>query len=182
MFLDGVDSDGKTTCQHIYEHSDSRKAYVGPGYCSDPDLEWILFLRNRQKKERNIRQNKRTKISLYIISIPWLIILPQAAFAIPAKGAWVLLSLWGYWSTKFGGVVFFNNFRDLIIRSSRFKTEKNFLYFLIVILFICCGNFLIYFGGFHYIFILFLKVPVLFLGLFMGIIEALLQRWKEDIL
>ena len=41
MFLDGVDSEGKTTYQHIYEHSDGRKAYVGPGYCSDPDLEWI---------------------------------------------------------------------------------------------------------------------------------------------
>ena len=43
MFLDGVDWDGKSTYQHIYEHSDGRKAFVGPGYCSDPDLEWILF-------------------------------------------------------------------------------------------------------------------------------------------
>ena len=50
MHADGVDSEGKNTYQHIYQHKDGRKAYVGPGYCSDPDLEWILFKRNRENK------------------------------------------------------------------------------------------------------------------------------------
>ena len=35
MYVDGVDSEGENT----YQHKDGRKAYVGPGYCSDPDLE-----------------------------------------------------------------------------------------------------------------------------------------------
>ena len=93
MYLDGVDSEGETTYQHIYEHSDGRKAYVGPGYCSDPDLEWILFKRNIENKLWNSRQAKRGKISLYIFSATWLIILTQTGFAISSKGAWALLSL-----------------------------------------------------------------------------------------
>ena len=55
MYLDGVDAEGKKTYQHIYEHQDGRKAYVGPGYCSDPDLEWILFQTERIIKAWNIK-------------------------------------------------------------------------------------------------------------------------------
>ena len=55
MYVDGVDSEGKNTYQHIYQHKDGRKAYVGPGYCSDPDLEWILFQKNREIKAWNKR-------------------------------------------------------------------------------------------------------------------------------
>ena len=178
MLLDGLDSEGKTTYQHIYEHSDGRKAYVGPGYCSDPDLEWILLKRSRENKFNKIRHAKREKISLYIISATWLIILTQAAFAITSKGAWVLISLFGYWLTQFGGVGFFNNFRDLVIRSPKFQTEKYLLNFLIVSCFIFCGHLLIHFGKLHSISILFVQVPVLWFGLFMGMIEGFLQKWK----
>ena len=178
MFLDGVDSEGKTTYQHIYEHSDGRKAYVGPGYCSDPDLEWILYKRNRENKLLNRRKAKRERISLYITSATWLIILSQAAFAITSKGVWVFLSLLGYWLTQLGGAGFFNNFRDLIIRSPKFQSEKKFLHFLIVSCFIFCGYLLIDFGRFHSISILFLQVPVLWFGLFMGMINGLVQKWK----
>tara|TARA_B100000700_G_scaffold259665_1_gene294617 strand:+ start:2006 stop:2602 length:597 start_codon:yes stop_codon:yes gene_type:complete len=178
IFLDGVNSDGETTYQHIYEHRDGRKAYVGPGYCSDPDLEWILFQRSRENKLLT-RKKKREKLSLYIIYAAWLIILTQASIAIISKGAWVLFSLLGYWLTQFGGIGFFNNFRDLVIRSPKFQSEKKLLHFLIIICFIGSGHLLINFGRLHSISILFLQIPVLWFGLFMGMIEALLQKWKD---
>ena len=39
MLIDGTDTKGKATYQQIDQHQDGRKACVGPGYCSDPDLE-----------------------------------------------------------------------------------------------------------------------------------------------
>ena len=180
MFLDGVDSEGKTTYQHIYEHIDGRKAYVGPGYCSDPDLEWILFKRNIENKLWNSRQAKRGKISLYIFSATWLIILIQTGFAISSKGAWALLSLLGYWLTQIGGVGFFNNFRDLVIRSPKLQSEKKLLHFLIVIGFIYCGHWLIHIGKLNSLSILFLQIPLLWFGLFMGIVKATLDKWQKQ--
>ena len=44
MLIDGTDSEGKTKYQQIYQHQKGRKACVGPGYCSDPDLEWLLYI------------------------------------------------------------------------------------------------------------------------------------------
>ena len=99
-YLDGVDSEGETTYQHIYEHSDGRKAYVGPGYCSDPDLEWILFKRNRKKKEWNIRQNKSTKINLYLISIPWVNYPSACSLLYSYKGVWFYLIFWDFCRLK----------------------------------------------------------------------------------
>ena len=58
-FSDGTDASGKLTYQHVYQHRDGRKAYVGPGYCSDPDLEWILFLKNREGKGVMMPVSKR---------------------------------------------------------------------------------------------------------------------------
>ena len=178
MLIDGTDASGKLTYQHVYQHRDGRKAYVGPGYCSDPDLEWILFIKNRERKAWEITYTRRGKIGFYINLAASLIVLIQAALAFPEKGAWVILSILGYWATQFGGVGFFNNFRDLIIRSSKFRSEKKFLHFLIVSCFIFCGHLLIGFGRLHSISILFLQVPLLWFGLFMGMINGLVQKWK----
>ena len=177
--IDGTDANGKLTYQHVYQHRDGRKAYVGPGYCSDPDLEWILFLKNRERKAWNIRQTKRGKIGFYIISAAWLIFLVQAVLALPSKGPWVVLSALGYWLTQVGGIGFFNNFRDLLNRNHDFKGEKKVLNFLIVIGLIYSGYLLIDIGKFHNIFISFLQIPVLFFGLFMGIIQGAIERWKN---
>ena len=180
MLIDGTDASGKLTYQYVYQHRDGRKAYVGPGYCSDPDLEWILFIKNRERKEWEITYTRRGKIGFYINLAASLIVLIQAALAFPEKGAWVLLSILGYWATQFGGVGFFNNFRDLIIRSPRFKGEKKILHFLILISFIYVGGSLIHIGKLHNLSILFLEIPVLWFGLFMGITEGALQKWKEN--
>ena len=48
MLIDGTDTEGKATYQQIYQHKDGRKACVGPGYCSDPDLEWLLLQKDRK--------------------------------------------------------------------------------------------------------------------------------------
>ena len=180
MLIEGTDASGKLTYQHVYQHSDGRKAYVGPGYCSDPDLEWILFQKDRARNLWNVRYAKRRKISLYLIFFAWFIILVQGAIAIPSKGAWVIISLLGYWLTQIGALGFFNNFRDLIIKSPHYLSKKKFLHFLIVICFISLGHCLIHIGKFHSLSILFLEIPVLWFALFMGIVEGTLDKWKDQ--
>ena len=61
MLIDGTDTEGKATYQQIYQHQDGRKACVGPGYCSDPDLEWLLLQKDRKNKAWNTRHTKRKK-------------------------------------------------------------------------------------------------------------------------
>ena len=61
MFIDGTDTEGKATYQHIYQHKNSRKACVGPGFCSDPYLEWHLLQKDRminscKKNRQNIQK------------------------------------------------------------------------------------------------------------------------------
>ena len=180
MFVDGVDSKGRATYQHIYQHKDGRKAYVGPGYCSDPDLEWILFQKDRETKAWNKRYAKREKISFYVFAAAWLALLIQGVSSYQEKGILVLLSILGYWVTKAGGLGFFNNFRDLIIRKTSFHGERKIANFLIVICVIYIGHWLIHIGQLHSLSILFLEIPVLWFGLFMGLVEGALQKWKEE--
>ena len=180
MLVDGVDSKGRATYQHIYQHRDGRKAYVGPGYCSDPDLEWILFLKDREKKAWEITYAKREKISFYVFAAAWLALLIQGVSSYQEKGLLVLLSILGYWITKAGGLGFFNNFRDLIIRKTSFHGERKIANFLIVICVIYFGHWLIRIGQIHSLSILFLEIPVLWFGLFMGLVEGALQKWKEE--
>ena len=61
MLIDGTDKEGKATYQQIYQHQDGRKACVGPGYCSDPDLEWLLLQKDRKIKAWNKKHTKRKK-------------------------------------------------------------------------------------------------------------------------
>ncbi len=180
MYVDGVDSEGKNTYQHIYQHKDGRKAYVGPGYCSDPDLEWILFQKNRETKAWNKRYAKREKISFYVFTAAWLALLIQGVSSYQEKGILLLLSILGYWITKAGGLGFLNNFRDLIIRKTSFHGERKIANFLIVICVIYFGHWLIHIGQLHSLSILFLEIPVLWFGLFMGLVEGALQKWKEE--
>ena len=62
MLIDGTDTEGKATYQQIYQHQDGRKACVGPGYCSDPDLEWLLLQKDRKIKAWNTKRTKRKKL------------------------------------------------------------------------------------------------------------------------
>tara|TARA_B100001250_G_scaffold376676_1_gene365122 strand:+ start:120 stop:662 length:543 start_codon:yes stop_codon:yes gene_type:complete len=158
MYLDGVDADGKTTYQHIYEHKDGRKAYVGPGYCSDPDLEWILFQNERKIKVWNIKHAKKEKICLYTISAAWLTIIMQGAANISENGALVLLSVLGYWITEIGSLGFFNNFKDLAIRKRNDQLEQKIIHLLIVSCFIYLGQILVGLGKFNHLSIFILKI------------------------
>ena len=180
MHADGVDSKGQNTYQHIYQHKDGRKAYVSPGYCSDPDLEWILFQKNREIKAWIKRCAKREKISFYVFAAAWLALLIEGVSSYQEKGILVLLSIFGYWITQVGGLGFFNNFRDLIIRKTSFHGERKTTNFLIIICVISVGHLLIHFGKLHTLSILFLQIPVLWFGLFMGLVEGALQKWKEE--
>ena len=179
MYVDGVDSEGKNTYQHIYQHKDGRKAYVGPGYCSDPDLEWILFQKNREQKAWNKRNAKREKISFYVSAAAWLALLIQGVSAYQENGILILLSILGYWITQVGGLGFFNNFRALIFRKPSFQSERKITNFFLIVCVIYFGHWLIHIGQLHSLSILFLQIPVLWFGLFMGLVEGALQNWKD---
>ena len=178
MYLDGVDEEGKKTYQHVYEHKDGRKAYVGPGYCSDPDLEWILFQTERKIKAWNIKHAKKEKISLYTISVAWLTIIIQGAANISENGALVLLSILGYWIIEIGSLGFFNNFKDLTIRKRHNQLEQKIIHLLIVSCFIYLGQILIGLGKFNNLSIFILQIPLAWFGCFMGLIKGAFQEWK----
>ena len=63
MFIDGTDKEGKATYQQIYQHQEGRKACVSPGYCSDPDLEWLLLQKERLRHGvKNIQKEKKSLV------------------------------------------------------------------------------------------------------------------------
>ena len=178
MYLEGIDSEGKTTYQHIYEHKDGRKAYVGPGYCSDPDLEWILFQTQRKRKARKMKNTKKEKISFYTISAAWLTVIIQGAMRISGAGAWVFLSILGYWIIEIGSLGFFNNFKVLMSWNRHTQFEQKIIQLLIVSCFIILGKILIDFGKFDILSIFILQIPLAWFGCFMGLIKGAFQEWK----
>ena len=68
MRIDGTDTEGENTYQQIYQHQDGRKACVGPGYCSDPDLEWLLLQKDIKIKawKKNIQKEKKSLVMFLI--------------------------------------------------------------------------------------------------------------------
>ena len=100
MLIDGTDTEGKATYQQIYQHQDGRKACVGPGFCSDPDLEWLLLQKDRKIKAWNKKHTKRKKVSRNVFTTVWIFILIKGVLAIPEHGAWVPFSVWGYGATQ----------------------------------------------------------------------------------
>ena len=117
MCIDGTDTDGKATYQHIYQHQDGRKACVGPGFCSDPDLEWLLLQKDRKIKAWNKKHTKRKKVSRHVFTAGWIFILIQGVLAIPEHGAWVPFSVWGYGATQTFSFGLIDGFRNLLISS-----------------------------------------------------------------
>ena len=97
------------------KHKNSRKACVGPGFCSDPDLEWLLLQKDRKIKAWNTRHTKRKKIIRYVFYAAWIFILIQGVLEIPEHGAWVPFSVWGYGATQTFSFGLINGFRDLLI-------------------------------------------------------------------
>jgi len=179
MFLDGVNSEGKTTYHYIYKHKDGRKAYVCPGYCSDTDLDWILFQKAREDKALDIRHKQRKKISIYTSSVAWLIIVIHGALAIPVKGAWILISIMGYWIIEIGSLGFFNNFKDLTIKKRYDHIEQKIIQLVILSCFIYLGQILIVLGKFNNLSIFILQVPLAWFGCFMGLIKGTFQEWVK---
>ena len=182
MLVDGTDTEGKATYQHIYQHRDGRKACVGNGYCSDPDLEWLLLQKDRQMKAWSRRHTKRKKVSHFVLNSVWIYILIQGCLAFLGKGAWVLLSILGYWATQSFSCGVFHNLRNLVIPSTNYLYEpKNFFFSIFgCLIFIFIGHWLIDIGKFNNLSIVFLQLPLLWFGCCMGLIEELLQNWKDE--
>ena len=91
QFIDYEDEEW--SYEHIYQHADGREAVVGPGgYCSDPDLSWLLHRHERKKK-----QMARIKIATSIcLNAAWLPVLIQALKQCLATGWIAVVSVLGY--------------------------------------------------------------------------------------
>ena len=91
QFIDYEDEEW--SYEHIYQHADGREAVVGPGgYCSDPDLSWLLHQRKRKKK-----QIARIKIATSIcLNAAWLPVGIQGLQQCLATGWIALVSVLGY--------------------------------------------------------------------------------------
>jgi len=69
--------------EYVYSHHDSRKAVVGPGgYCSDPDLGWLLCQRERRKK----RQSQINAALSTALNAPMLLVAIQAIWTSGLRG------------------------------------------------------------------------------------------------
>ena len=91
QFIDYEDEEW--SYEHIYQHADGREAVVGPGgYCSDPDLSWLLEQRKRKKK-----QIARITIATSIcLNAAWLPVGIQGLQQCLATGWIALVSVIGY--------------------------------------------------------------------------------------
>ena len=181
MLIDGTDTEGRATYQQIYQHQDGRKACVGPGYCSDPDLEWLLLQKDRKIKAWNTRHTKRKKIIRYVFYAAWIFILIQGVLAIPEHGAWVPFSVWGYGATQTFSFGLINGFRDLLISSPNYlwKQKDISLNIFGCLIFLFLSHWLIDIGRFNSLSILFVQLPLFWFGCFMGFIEELLKIWTD---
>ena len=181
MFIDGTDTEGKATYQQIYQHQDGRKACVSPGYCSDPDLEWLLLQKDRKIKAWNKKHTKRKKITLYVFNAAWILILIQGVLAIPEHGAWVPFSVWGYGATQTFSFGLIHGFRNLLIPSPKhqYKPKDISLNIIGCLIFLFLSHWLIDIGRFKSLSILFVQLPLFWFGCFMGFIEELLKIWID---
>ena len=121
-----------------------------------------------------------SKKSFYVFAAAWLALLIEGVSFYPKNGILILLSILGYWITQVGGLGFFNNFRALIFRKPSFQSERKITNFFLIVCVIYFGHWLIHIGQLHSLSILFLEIPVLWFGLFMGLVEGALQKWKEE--
>ncbi len=156
--------------EHIYRHTDGREAVVGPGgYCSDPDLGWLLY-----KQERSLKREARVNVALSIaLNAPWLLVTVQA---IVNSGWKALFTFAGYGICSFSA---FGAWNALLL-----STCHNGRAGRLNLLMVCCplylsGFLLISAGHSNMLQLATLQIPLLIASLTVGLLGSLKQMWRD---
>ena len=91
MHYDCDPSNGGPPYVNVWEHLDGRQSQEGPGFCDDPDLEFLLFQQQREEQKRR----KTRDIWHRLMYWPWLIVIIQGVISFPTNGFWIVLSFIG---------------------------------------------------------------------------------------
>ena len=153
--------------EHIYRHADGREAVVGPdGYCSDPDLGWLLY-----KHEQSLKREARVNVALSIaLNAPWLVITIQA---IVNSGWKAIFTFAGYGICSFSA---FGGWNALLLSAGQNDRASR-----LNLLMVCCplyltGSLLISAGHSNMLHLATLQIPLLVVSLAIGLIGSLKQR------
>lgn len=157
---------------HIYRHPDGREAVVGSGgYCSDPDLGWILNQYQRSMKRR-ARINGALSIAL---NAPWLLVVSQG---LGGFGGSALLSITGYGLCCLAAFGIWN----ALLLGPVHRGWKGRLQMVIACLPILgIGSLLIGSGPFAAVSLFQQRIPLRSLSLFLGLGGSLKQLWSESL-
>ena len=174
QFIDYEDEDW--SYEHIYKHADGREAVVGPGgYCSDPDLSWLLHGRERKKK-----QMARIKIATSIcLNAAWLPVGIQGLQQFLVTGWIALTSLLGYAICCLGA---FGSWYALISSDNDKKQKWQLIMLVTCSSLFVAGSGLIAIGGFAAISLGGVKVPLVLASAALGLAGSLSTRWHDKII
>ncbi|MCP9910350.1 hypothetical protein KBZ15_10600 [Cyanobium sp. BA20m-p-22] len=157
--------------EHLYRHPDGREAIVGPGgYCSDPDLDWLLHQQKRRLKQR-LQVNA---VLSTVLNTPLLIVAFQAIGGFGWRG---LLTLAGYGLcciSAFGGwnAVLLDSFQN------ERKGRLQMLSICVLLYFIAC--LLLSSGPVTQLSLSSVHIPLPALGLVVGLLGSAKQKWEDE--
>ena len=166
--------DAEWSYAHIYRHADGREAVVGPGgYCSDPDLSWLLHRRRRKKK-----QMARIAIATSIcLNAAWLPVGIQGLQQCFTSGWIALVSIFGYAICCFSS---FGSWNALILADSIKSWKESFKMLVICLPLYLAGAGLISFGGFTAITLGGLRIPLVLASALLSLGGSAGIRWRDS--
>ena len=172
QFIDYEDEEW--SYEHIYRHADGREAVVGPGgYCSDPDLSWLLVQRKRKKKQIG-RITIATSICL---NAAWLPVGIQGLQQCLATGWIALVSVLGYAICCLGAYGIWN---ALMLPDYKNNWKGRAQMLLICGSLFAAGSGLIAIGSFSTITLGGLQISLVLASAMLGLAGSLAYRWREN--
>ena len=166
--------DEEWSYEHIYQHADGREAVVGPGgYCSDPDLSWLLHQRKRKKK-----QIARIKIATSIcLNVAWVPVGIQGLQQCLATGWIALVSVLGYAICCLGA---YGSWHALTLPDYKNSWKGRAKILLICGSLFAAGSGLITVGSFTAITLGGLQISLALASAMLGLVGHLAYRWREN--
>ena len=160
--------------EHIYKHADGRVAIVGPGgYCSDPDLSWLLH-----RSERKIKQMARIKIAISIcLNAVWLPVVIQGIQQCHDSGWIALASIIGYGICSLGS---FGSLHALIFPDYKNSWKGRAKILMICVSMFVAGSGLVTVGGFTAITLGGTRVNLVLASAVLSLAGSLTYRWRQN--
>jgi hypothetical protein len=171
QFIDYEDEEW--SYEHIYRHADGREAVVGPGgYCSDPDLGWLLHRHEIKKK-----QMARIKIATSIfLNAAWLPVGIQGLQQCLATGLIALVSILGYAICCLGA---YGSWHALFPPGYKNSWKGRAKILLICGSMYALGSGLIAVGSFTAIALAGIRVPLVLTSAVLGLAGRVANQWQQ---